>query len=167
MLCASARSACLAPENAANPADPRTLAVAPVKRIVPRPRGVITRATSRPIRKPASAPISHTLRYTRSVVSVTSKRTLAPMLNTATSIGAMSRSMPATSSLICVSSRASEPKPCAVPPSALMRSNQRLELVGRATGDAGDEALAREAARDRAAGGVAGADDQDCFAHAQ
>ena len=39
MLWASARNACLAPENAAKPAEPRTLAVAPVKTIVPRPRG--------------------------------------------------------------------------------------------------------------------------------
>ena len=62
MLCASARSACLAPAKAAKPAEPRRLAVAPVKTIVPRPRGSIARATSRPIRKPASAPISHTLR---------------------------------------------------------------------------------------------------------
>ena len=39
--------------------------------------------------------------------------------------------------------------------------DQRLELVGAAPGDAGDEAFAREAARDRAAGRVAGADDED------
>ena len=36
--------------------------------------------------------------------------------------------------------------------------HQRLELVGRAPRDAGDQALAREATRDRAAGGVAGTD---------
>ncbi len=36
--------------------------------------------------------------------------------------------------------------------------HERLELVGAAPGDARDIALAREAARDRAAGGVAGAD---------
>ena len=62
MLCASARSACLAPAKAAKPAEPRTLAVAPVKMIVPWPRASIALATSRPIRKPASAPISQTLR---------------------------------------------------------------------------------------------------------
>ena len=38
--------------------------------------------------------------------------------------------------------------------------DQRLELVGAAPRDAGDEAFAREAARDRAAGRVAGADDE-------
>ena len=43
-------------------AEPRMLAVAPVKMIVPRPRGSIALATSRPIRKPPSAPISQTLR---------------------------------------------------------------------------------------------------------
>ena len=36
--------------------------------------------------------------------------------------------------------------------------DQRLQLVGRAPRDAGDEAFARETARDRAAGGVTGAD---------
>ena len=43
----------------------------------------------------------------------------------------------------------------------------RLELVGVATRDAGDEAFAREAARDRAAGGLAGADDEGSLVHAQ
>ena len=62
MLCASARSACLAPAKALKPAPPRRLAVAPVKMIVPRPRGSIALATSRPTRKPDSAAISHTLR---------------------------------------------------------------------------------------------------------
>ena len=42
--------------------------------------------------------------------------------------------------------------------------DQRLELVGGAPGDAGDQALAREAARDRAAGRVAGADHENRFA---
>jgi len=49
-------------------------------------------ATSRPIKKPPKQAISQTLKYTREVVSVIEKRTLAPMLNTATSIGAISRS---------------------------------------------------------------------------
>ena len=35
MLCASARRACFAPAKAAKPAAPRTLAVAPVKIMVP------------------------------------------------------------------------------------------------------------------------------------
>ena len=48
MLCASARSACLEPAKAAKPAAPRWLAVAPVNRMVPRPRGSITRAALAP-----------------------------------------------------------------------------------------------------------------------
>jgi hypothetical protein len=39
--------------------------------------------------------------------------------------------------------------------------DQRRELVGAAPRHAGDEPFAREAACDRAAGGVAGADDED------
>jgi len=46
------------------------------------------------------------------------KRTLAPILNTATSIGAISRSIFATSATISSSLRASLPKPCACPPSS-------------------------------------------------
>ena len=61
MLCASARSACLAPAKAAKPSPPRTLAVAPVNRMVPRPRGTIALAASRPTRKPAKQAISQTL----------------------------------------------------------------------------------------------------------
>ena len=61
MLCASARSACLAPAKAAKPSRPRTLAVAPVKMMVPWPRGSITLAASRPIRKPLKQAISQTL----------------------------------------------------------------------------------------------------------
>ena len=41
MLWASARSPCFAPAKAEKPAPPRSDAVAPVKRIVPRPRGSI------------------------------------------------------------------------------------------------------------------------------
>ena len=47
---------------AEKPVPPRRLAVAPVKMIVPCPRGTMTRAASRPIRKPAKAAISQTLR---------------------------------------------------------------------------------------------------------
>ena len=43
------------------------------------------------------------------------------------------------------------------------RRDQRLELVGAAPGDAGDEAFAREAPRDRAAGRIAGADHEHRF----
>ena len=72
--------------------------------LVPRPRGNITLVHSRPIKKPPNHAISQTLKYTRAVVSVMPKRTLAPMLNTATSIGAMSRSICCTSAacrLLC------------------------------------------------------------------
>ena len=51
-----------APEKAEKPAAPRIDAVAPVKMIVPLPRGTMTFAASRPARKPAKAAISHTLR---------------------------------------------------------------------------------------------------------
>ena len=44
------------------------------------------------------------------------------------------------------------------------RLDQGLELVGSAPRHARDQALAREAARDRAAGRVAGTDDQDRLA---
>ena len=40
------------------------------------------------------------------------------------------------------------------------RRHQRLELVGRAPGGTGDETFASEATGDRAAGRVAGADDE-------
>ena len=56
MLCASARKPCLAPANAAKPSRPRMLAVAPVNRMVPWPRGTITFATSRPPGSPQSRP---------------------------------------------------------------------------------------------------------------
>jgi hypothetical protein len=96
--------------------------------IVPRPRVSITFAVSRPIRKPLKQAISHTFWYTREVVSVMPKRTLAPMLNTATSIGAMSRSMPSTSEIIASSLRASLPKACACPPSARICSTRGTSL---------------------------------------
>ena len=57
-------------------------AVAPVKKIEPRARGSITRAASRPVRKPARHAISQTLRNTRLVVSGIGKLTLAPTLKT-------------------------------------------------------------------------------------
>ncbi|MNL48560.1 hypothetical protein D3C87_1714290 [compost metagenome] len=128
MLCASARSACLAPANADMPSRPRTLAVAPVKKIEPRWRGSIARAASRPIRKPPKQAISHTLKYTREVVSRIGKLTLAPMLNTATSSGAMSRSMRAISATVSSSLRASQAKAWASPPSARIWSTSGASL---------------------------------------
>ena len=55
--------------------------------------GTIALAASRAVRKPAKAVISHTLRYTRLVVSRMSKRTLPPMLNTKTSTSPISVSI--------------------------------------------------------------------------
>ncbi len=51
-----------------------------MKKILPLPRGTISRADSRPARKPAQQAISQTLRNTRSVVSRIGKLTLAPTL---------------------------------------------------------------------------------------
>ena len=51
--CATWRRPPLAAAKAANCAEPRTDAVAPVKRIVPLPRGIMRRAASRPKRNPA------------------------------------------------------------------------------------------------------------------
>jgi hypothetical protein len=50
----------LAPEKAANPDAPLTLAVAPVKMIVPALRFTMRRAASRPVKKPAKQAISQT-----------------------------------------------------------------------------------------------------------
>ena len=50
------------PAKAEKPRPPRRLAVAPVNSIVPWPRGTMTLAASRAVRKPAKAVISQTLR---------------------------------------------------------------------------------------------------------
>ena len=55
MLWARARNPCFAPAK-----DEKHDAVAPVKRIVPRPRGSMSFAASRPVRKPAKQAISQT-----------------------------------------------------------------------------------------------------------
>src|SRR4030088_3139342 len=78
--CATARNPNLALAKAAKPLPPRRLAVAPGEKMLPRPGGSISRADSRPARKPAQHAISHTLRNTRSVVSRIGKLTLAPTL---------------------------------------------------------------------------------------
>src|SRR4051794_20133264 len=80
IACATARKPNFADAKAAKPAPPRRLAVAPVKKMLPRPCGSIRRADSRPARKPAQHAISHTFRNTRSVVSRIGKLTLAPTL---------------------------------------------------------------------------------------
>jgi hypothetical protein len=68
------------------------------------------------------------LKYTRAVVSVMPKRTLAPMLNTATSIGAISASIFCTRATISSSLRASLPKPWASPPAARICSTSGASL---------------------------------------
>ena len=97
MLCASARKACLAPAKAAKPAAPRAEAVAPVKIMLPRPRGTMRSATSRAVKKPEKQAISQILKYLRAVSSRMEHGTLAPMLNTITSTGPMSLSIWLTS----------------------------------------------------------------------
>jgi len=88
IACATARNPNLALAKAAKPLPPRKEAVAPVKKMLPLPRGSISRADSRPATKPAQQAISHTLRNTRSVVSSIGKLTLAPTLKMQTSSGA-------------------------------------------------------------------------------
>src|SRR5207253_7702605 len=56
---------CLPPAKAAKLAEPRMPAVAPVNRIVPRPRATILRATSRSFKKPEKHAISQILKYLR------------------------------------------------------------------------------------------------------
>jgi hypothetical protein len=94
---------------AEKPLPPRTDAVAPVKMMVPRPRGTMTRPASRAVRKPAKQAISHTFVKTRVVVSTRGKRTFAPMLKTTTSIAPSSASTRAKSATISSSDRASTP----------------------------------------------------------
>ena len=91
------------------------------------------------------------------------KRTLAPMLNTATSIGAMSRSIVSTSDdhLLFLARVAAEAVRLAALGADLLDQRRSLSALRRV--HAGDVAFAREAPRDGAAGGVAGADDQDCL----
>ena len=57
-LCAVARSPALAAAKAAKPAPPRRLAVAPVNRMVPRPRSSMWRAASRPVTNPANRQVA-------------------------------------------------------------------------------------------------------------
>jgi hypothetical protein len=121
----------------------------------PRPARVTMRlATSRPFRKPLKQAISQILKYLRADCSRMLLGTLAPMLNTITSMGPMVDSICSTSAITSSSLRASEAKPCAAPPSARDLVHQRLQLVQAAAGDAGHIAFACKAAGDGAAGGV-------------
>src|SRR5712671_6557741 len=115
--CATARSPNLAPAKAAKPLPPRKLAVAPVKKMLPLPRGSINRADSRPATKPAQQAISQTLRNTRSVVSRIGKLTLAPMLKMHTSSGACLSASP-KKEMISSSLRASSERAWISPPAA-------------------------------------------------
>ena len=128
MLCASARSACLAPAKAANPAAPRVPAVAPVNKIVPRPRSTWRLATSRAFKKPLKQAISQILKYFRAVSSRMLQGTLAPMLNTSTSMGPTSRSICSISACTSSSLRASLAKPRACPPAAVISSTSGCSL---------------------------------------
>ena len=117
IACATARRPNLALAKAAYPAPPLNEAVAPVKKILPLPRGNISLAASRPARKPELQAISHTLRSTRSVVSRIAKLTLAPMLKMQTSSGACPSASPRkemiSSSLRASSERAWTSQPTA------------------------------------------------------
>src|SRR5689334_24254922 len=85
--------------------------------MLPLPRGTISRADSRPARKPAQHAISQTFRNTRSVVSRIGKLTLAPTLKMQTSSGAaLSASL--RKAAISSSLRASSERPTIVPPAA-------------------------------------------------
>jgi hypothetical protein len=96
--------------------------------MVPRPRVTMRRATSRPFRKPPKQAISQTLKYLRALSSSTLQGTLAPMLNTSTSIGPMSRSMVSTSATTSSSLRASEPKAWQRPPASSMACRRAASL---------------------------------------
>mmetsp|Transcript_2113 Transcript_2113/g.4023 ORF Transcript_2113/g.4023 Transcript_2113/m.4023 type:complete len:216 (-) Transcript_2113:915-1562(-) len=124
----NARVACFAPEKAAKPSFPRILAVAPVKIIVPRCRGFIALATSRPVKKAENAAISQTLRYTRAVVSAIPNRTFAPMLCTAISIGPISLSIRLIKSTTSDSCLASQPNATACPPLLCISSTSFVRL---------------------------------------
>jgi hypothetical protein len=117
IACATARRPNFALAKAAKPLPPRSEAVAPVKKMLPLPCGSISRADSRPARKPAQQAISQTLRKTRSVVSRIGKLTLAPILKIVTSSGAcLSASF--RKAVISSSFRASSERPKMVPPAA-------------------------------------------------
>jgi len=118
----------LGPAKAAKLAAPRRPAVAPVKRMVPRLRTTMRRATSRPARKPERQAISQILKYLGAVSSRMLHGTLAPMLNTSTSIGPMSCSIPRTSASTSSSLRASEAKPRARPPATMISSTSGCSL---------------------------------------
>ena len=144
MLCASARSAILAPEKAPklaraaqrcggagedDGAAVRALGIS---------RATMRLATSRPFRKPEKQAISQTLKYLRAVSSRMLSGTLAPMLNTITSIGPTVDSICSTSATTSSSLRASLAKACASPPSASICATSgcslsRLRRVTQAT----------------------------------
>jgi hypothetical protein len=122
-------------------------------------RVTMRRATSRPFRKPPKQAISQILKYLRAVSSRMLLGTLAPMLNTSTSMGPMVDSICSTSATTSSSLRASLQSrgPAAIGPDLV---HQRLQLVQAAAGHAGGVALARKAAGDGAARGVTCANHQ-------
>ena len=141
-----------------SPTPPRTLAVAPVKMIVPRPRGIMRRAASRPVRKPASAHNSQILRYLRAVSSRIGAGTLAPMLKTRTStapdVALDTREQLDHRILVACIARCRD----RLAARRLDLGDQRRQRVRRAPDNDRGEAFAREALRHRAAGCVTRAD---------
>ena len=105
---------------------PRKDAVAPVKKMLPSPRGSTSFAASRPARKPEQQANSQTLRNTRSVVSRIGKLTLAPILKMQTSSGARLSASP-RKEMISSSLRASS-EHAWISPRPFDRLHQRLEL---------------------------------------
>ena len=128
--------------------------------MLPLPRGSISRADSRPARKPAQQAISQTLRNTRSVVSRIGKLTLAPTLKMQTSSGAcLSASLrkAATSSSFRASSVRADDRSAR----GLDLLDQRFELGAVAPAGEHGEAFGGEFLGDLAADIIAGADHGD------
>jgi hypothetical protein len=118
------------------------------------------RATSRPLRKPPKQAISQILKYLRAVSSSTLQGTLAPMLNTSTSIAPMRRFdlLDQGHDLFFLAGVAAKGHGPATLGFDLR--HQRRQAAHIAPGHASGVALARETAGNCAAGGVTRADDQ-------
>ena len=128
--------------------------------MLPLPRGSISRADSRPARKPAQQAISQTFRNTRSVVSRIGKLTLAPTLKMQTSSGAcLSASL--RKAAISSSLRASSERADDRAAGGLDLLHQRLELVAVAPAGEHGKAFGGEFLGDLGADVIAGADHRD------
>ena len=82
MVCDSERRAALAEANEPNGGRPLIEAVAPLKIMVPRPRGIIRRPASRPTRKPPRQPTRQTCSKNSASVSSSGLGKLLPALYT-------------------------------------------------------------------------------------